>query len=344
MIYVSDIIERIESALDAENSDRYLFENDYKPAINYAQEWLVSLFNSAFSLNKLSEESLKELVKVSVFRTSDLSRVSMDEDEMNLKIWSVLSIFIDIQYRLRGNLPTQSDVSISQYISNASYITANYQAKRTTLEKSIKNKNNPFEQGNSIVTCEDLIEYAYINFADYTGGYNPSKKILITPTSIEADEDKEFIIDDSTTQLTVTSDAESYSEILEDWKTLIDGSALDVTCEIIGNDLKIISDLPSIDFTISDEVNVSYYELFTGNYEIEILPEVQNELIAISYLRYPNSITGSDAGSQYLQFPNSLINIIVEKALQYISYKQGDSTNLYGVSKQDIKELVTLMS
>lgn len=343
MIYVSDIIERIESALDAESSDRYLFENDYKPAINYAQEWLVSLFNSAFSLNKLSEESLKELVKVSVFRTSDLSRVSMDEEEMNLKIWSVLSIFIDIQYRLRGNLPTQTDVSISQYIPNASYITANYQAKRTTLEKSIKNKNNPFEQGNSIVTCDDLIDYAYINFADYTGGYSPSKKILITPTSLEKDADKEFVLDDSTTELTVTSDSETYAEILDDWKVLIDGSALDVTCEIIGNDLKIVADLPSIDFEITDEENVSYYELYTGNYELEILPEVSNELIAISYLRYPNNITGSSAGVQYLQFPNSLINIIVEKALQFISYKQGDSTNLYGVTKQDIKELVTLM-
>jgi hypothetical protein len=191
MIYVSEIISRIESALDAEGSERYLFSTDYKPAINYAQEWLVSLFNSVFSTNKLSEESLKELMKVSVFRTSNYSRVCMNTTDLGCNVWSLISVYVDIEYVLNGSLPATS--TDSKYISNASYLSANYQAKRTTLEKTIKNKLNPFEAGNEVVLCEGLLEYAYVNFSDYTGGYSNLRVVSVTPTIFTAGT-KSFIL------------------------------------------------------------------------------------------------------------------------------------------------------
>jgi len=344
MIYIDDIVERIASALDAEGSERYTFEQDYKPAINFAQEWLVSLFNSAFSANKLSEESLKELMRVSVFRTSSLSRLALDEQLLDCKVWSIVSLFVDIEYVLKGNLPTQTVLTESQFIPNASYRTANYQCKRTTLELSVKNKNNPFEQGNSVVQCEGLIEYAFILFADYTGGYLNTKKAIVYPTSIAETLDKEFIIDDGTDTLTVTTNAESIADIIEDWIVLIEASSLDVSYQDMGDSLLIYGNTADIQFTITDLENAEYYSINEAKYELEILPAVLNELVAVAYLKYPERITGTEAGKQFITFPDSLINLVTEKALQFISYKQGDSTNLYGVSRADVKELITLMS
>lgn len=345
MIYVSDIESRLLSALDAADSGRYDFTNDFKPAINYSQEWLVSLFNSAFSSNKLSEESLKELLKVGVFRTSNYSRVAMGSTDLGCSVWTLASIFIDIEYVLTGSLPATSINSV--YVPNASYLTANYQAKRTTLEKSIKNKNNPFEAGNNVVLCEGLMEYAYINFADYTGGYKQLKRVSITPT-ISTTGTKSFVIYDGTTTSTIASTSTtSKADICSKWKTAIEGTAQKVTCTLSGDNLIIVGNDSTIQFIISTLVNASYTTLSAtdlSNIEIEILPEIPNELIAIAYLKYPTQITGTTSGTQYLEFPESLTNLVTNKALQFISYKQGDNTNLYGITRQDIKELVTLMS
>jgi hypothetical protein len=62
MIPVQTIVDRVTSILDAEGSDRYLFDQDFKPAINLTKDWVVAVFNKAFADKKLSEENLKELV------------------------------------------------------------------------------------------------------------------------------------------------------------------------------------------------------------------------------------------------------------------------------------------
>ena len=90
MISVQTVIERIASVLDAEDSDRYTFERDFKPAINSSVEWLQAVFNKAFAEKKLSEEDLKELIKVVVFQTSQFSRINLDQ--INDSIWSLMRI------------------------------------------------------------------------------------------------------------------------------------------------------------------------------------------------------------------------------------------------------------
>ena len=45
MIPVTTIINRIKSALDAEGFDHYKFNEDFKPAINYAQDWITQLYS-----------------------------------------------------------------------------------------------------------------------------------------------------------------------------------------------------------------------------------------------------------------------------------------------------------
>ena len=78
-----------------------------------------------------------------------------------------------------------------------------------------------------------------------------------------------------------------------------------------------------------------------GGSEIEIRPTLNRELIAMEYLSYPNPV--SDI-SDNISLPSSLINLIFEKALNFISYKQGDRTNLYSVTEKDVQALIQLLS
>jgi hypothetical protein len=47
--------------------------------------------------------------------------------------------------------------------------------------------------------------------------------------------------------------------------------------------------------------------------------------------------------SQNIEFPNSVFQLLFDKALSYISYKQGDGTNLYAVTAQDVQQLLTIL-
>ena len=92
MIAVSEIVSRINAALDAEGSGRYTFSRDFQPAINYAIEFYVSVFNSAFGDNKLSEENLRELVRTRIWQTSEDSRVFFNTDDTVEEVWSILAV------------------------------------------------------------------------------------------------------------------------------------------------------------------------------------------------------------------------------------------------------------
>jgi len=92
MIAVTNIIERVIAALDAEGSDRYSFSRDFQPAINYAIEFYVSVFNSAFGENKLSEENLRELVRTRVWQTSQYSRINFSIGDTVEEVWSILAV------------------------------------------------------------------------------------------------------------------------------------------------------------------------------------------------------------------------------------------------------------
>lgn len=74
-IKIQDIIEKCNFLLDAEDSDHYTFDNDFKQAAKLTQQWLVSLYNKFFGENKISEESLTELVSVKAFWMGSANRV-----------------------------------------------------------------------------------------------------------------------------------------------------------------------------------------------------------------------------------------------------------------------------
>jgi hypothetical protein len=74
--------------------------------------------------------------------------------------------------------------------------------------------------------------------------------------------------------------------------------------------------------------------------EIEIRPSITNGKITVFWAKKPSTITNL---SQNVEFPNSVFQLLFDKALNYIAYKQGDQTSIYGVTSQDIQQLLSVM-
>lgn len=72
--------------------------------------------------------------------------------------------------------------------------------------------------------------------------------------------------------------------------------------------------------------------------EIEIRPKLVNKDVTVFWAKKPDQITSL---TQYVDFPSSIFQVLFDKALNYIAYKQGDQTNLYSVSSADIQQLIT---
>ena len=69
MILVSDIVSRVAADLDAEGSERYLFDNDYKPAINKSIVWATNVLSGAFNQTRQIADKLSDLKSVRIFQT-----------------------------------------------------------------------------------------------------------------------------------------------------------------------------------------------------------------------------------------------------------------------------------
>lgn len=71
--------------------------------------------------------------------------------------------------------------------------------------------------------------------------------------------------------------------------------------------------------------------------EIEVRPSVADELVGIEYLKVPNTVT---LAADTIEFPTAFENLIYEKALNFISFKQGDNTTINSVTNADLNLLV----
>lgn len=250
MISVQSLVDRMESLLDAEGSDRYTFQNDYKPAITSSVEWLQSVFNKAFADKKLSEENLQDLIRSVVYQTNSFSRVKLDATNLGFKVWSILKVNPEPQvFPANSIVDPVANLYTSKFRPDLSFIKSNFSASRLTTEQWENAHQNIFEAGNSFMNGS-LKTYAYLNYSNYS-----SSSYLTGP-------------------------------------------------------------------------------------EIEIQPEIPNEFVAFQLLKYPTPIL---LITDSVEFPESLTNLVVQKALNFISVKQGDQTNLYAVTSKDIMNLVQLM-
>jgi hypothetical protein len=74
--------------------------------------------------------------------------------------------------------------------------------------------------------------------------------------------------------------------------------------------------------------------------EIEIRPRLINEMAAVVWAKKPTEISTINDD---IEFPDSVKQLLFNKALNYIAYKQGDGTTAYTVSNNDIQLLLGVL-
>ncbi len=183
MIPVQTIVDLMKFELDSEGSDRYLFDIDFKPAINSAIDWLVFVFNRSFESNRFSGEHLTDLIKTRVWVASKLSRIEFKESAVGDSLWSYLGIHPEPSVFPTTSIPPALPNDYTSLFSEGvSFIDSDYTAKLLTLEKWNENRNNIFEAGNNTLTQNGLKSYAYRNIADYSStSYTAKNEIEIRP-------------------------------------------------------------------------------------------------------------------------------------------------------------------
>lgn len=87
---------------------------------------------------------------------------------------------------------------------------------------------------------------------------------------------------------------------------------------------------------------VNYQNTSTGltANELEVRPAVINDILTIFWVKKPDTITSL---SDTIEFPNSVFQLLFNKALNYISYKQGDNTTIHSVTEKDIALLLSVI-
>lgn len=208
MIQVQNLVDLMKFELDAEGSDRYLFEQDFKPAINSAMNWLVSVFNAAFEQNKLTGENLRDLIKTRVWVANNFSRIKFDEAIVNEKLWSILAVIPEPEIYPVQTPPTLVNDYTSIFMPDVAFVKSQYSAGKLTVEKWNENANNVFEVGNDKLVNQ-LKTYSYLTDIDYSTDttYLQDKEITIRP-----DVSGEFV---AITYLKVPNDIELITESVE---------------------------------------------------------------------------------------------------------------------------------
>ena len=217
MIPVQDIVNICTSALDAEGFQRYEWDRDFKPAIEYSQNWMVSAFSSILGTKKFPEENLSDLIYNRIFVTNQFSRFGFSYPSLGV-IWSILNIGINPTIYPNTSI-AQPDPTKSVYSPSHSFVKAYKSASRITAEEINENRLNPFAKGNEVTTCAELKEYGYKLYTNYEGGYDPSTttdktEIEIIPTYANSVLSLEYIKQPS--EITLITDSVEFPTVLTD--------------------------------------------------------------------------------------------------------------------------------
>lgn len=351
-IVAQEIIDRVRQVgLDAEGADYYDTTLDIIPAINAAVEWLTAVINAAFGQKKMGEEVFQDLVKASVFQTSDNSRIYFNSTDLGHELWTILGVYVKPTVKEGGWLVgTLSGVQVSPTAPKAIFV-------------------YPSTTDLSVVTAGSTVAFSYI---DKTTGIetttsfivqavNNNTKSILVDTSPITDLGAFLNIGDTVTAKAIYLNSSTTSSPIINTLATTDNSvyrpdlahisgehsAKRLTIEEWAKNIKnpfaagntILS--PNCDTVIYAYLNYVGYDApnmpYTIPREIEIRPSVKNEVVTVFYARKPRDIT---AGTDNVEFPGFFANWIFDKSLQYLSFKQGDQTNLYSVTSADINSLL----
>jgi len=174
-IPAQDIADAMRAQLDAEGADHYDDNLDIIPAINNSVRWLESVINSTLGQKKPGEEIFRDLTYADVFRTSETSRVSLDD--FRFEVWTINSVEVLPTTATTGAaVPAMPNNKQSYYRPDLYHVSATKYTKRLTVEEWTINRGNPFMPGyEGDAICDDIKEYAYLNPVTY----NPSNTVVI---------------------------------------------------------------------------------------------------------------------------------------------------------------------
>jgi hypothetical protein len=150
-----------------------------------------------------------------------------------------------------------------------------------------------------------------------------------TAPTIESDEDSYFL----NHLLHKTSDKSCKRLSVEEWaknknNPFEDGYDGDQICDALKR------------YAYLNPINYENTNIGGNSKELEIRPSVANDSVTIFWVKRPSEITDL---SQNVEFPNSVFQLLFNKALDYIAYKQGDNTTIHSVTEKDIALLLSVI-
>jgi hypothetical protein len=157
-----------------------------------------------------------------------------------------------------------------------------------------------------------------------------TRKITGVPAPITPDNTRSYFLND---KLHLTAETSCKRLNLEEWATNY-GNPFEAGYQgnQICDDLKLYAYLTPINY---QQTSTAY-----KTQELEIRPSIVNQEVTIFWAKKPTQIVTLN---DEISFPHSVFQLLFDKALNYIAYKQGDQTNLFGVTSQDINQLLNVL-
>ncbi len=329
-IQAQTVIDRCTALLDAEGTDHYKFDKDWKFAINNTQVWLVNLYSKLFGGNKISEESLVELTANRVFLPSSNGRLTFSDQGI------VVTKTLD-----NAAAVNNSDGTVKIPCTGHGF------DRRNTVTIAGSSKHDGTYQISDIVDVDNFsIPFTYDaeTFAGTETAVNEQRiwsvlsiypeiitiPVSPTPPGVQA---YSQLVPAATMDYPVKA-AKRITQ--EEW------AEIQVNPMLPGSPLITSSELKTYVYVNMMDYNLESYALGNQQFELAITPKpATGILVAMSYLRQPYPIT---AVTDYLLFPNALEELIVMKMLQFISIKEDDRYNLFDISDDEIKKALQVLT
>jgi len=155
MLLAADLQADLKFLVDDENSDRYDFDNDYKPAINAAVRYIMSAFDKAFDRGSLSPFIFSELLYGKIYTPTAIS----EEDASKVVITTLIS---------GGTVWRIVGIDPAPVVDGTDYIMPGCRlAKWLSFDEWGGPTEDPFEAGYT-GQADDVAQYSYTNFNTIT--------------------------------------------------------------------------------------------------------------------------------------------------------------------------------
>lgn len=155
--------------------------------------------------------------------------------------------------------------------------------------------------------------------------------------SISSNTNKQFASLKRTDLMHISSNYPCKRLTIEEWSSNIGNPYFPGNTIVTSGDLLEHAYLTPFDYTHTTVANniTTYYRNF-----IELRPVQNEKLVTVFQLNVPSDVSSESDG---ILFNKALFGILVQKATQYVSYQQGDNTDIWNISKNDVDQLTIAM-